>query len=96
MAAANDDPVALHIVEETGHYLGVMASSIAELLNPERCVVSGGMIQAGPMLFDSMRTTCLNRNDHPGRTMEILPAALGGNAGLVGAASHAKVRLESE
>lgn len=96
MAAANDDPVALHIVEETGHYLGVMASSIAELLNPERCVVAGGMIQAGPMLFDAMRTTCLNRNDHPGRTMEILPAALGGNAGLVGAASHAKVRLESE
>ncbi len=94
MAAANDDPVALHIVEETGHFLGVMASSIAELLNPERCVVSGGMIQAGPMLFDAMRTTCLNRNDHPGRTMEILPAALGGNAGLVGAASHAQVRLD--
>lgn len=95
-AAGNGDPVALHIVEETGHYLGVMASSIAELINPERCVVAGGMIQAGALLFDAMRDTCLNRNCHPGRTMEIIPAALGGNAGLVGAADQARIRLESQ
>ncbi len=95
MAAGNGDPVALHIVEETGHYLGVMASSIAELINPERCVVSGGMIQAGRLLLDSIRTTCLNRNKHPGRTMEIIPAALGGNAGLVGAADQARVRVDA-
>ncbi len=93
-AAAKGDPVAYRIVEQTGHYLGVMASAVAELLNPERCVVSGGMIQAGEPLFAAIRTTCLNRNNHPGRTMEIIPAALGPNAGLVGAADYARLRLQ--
>ncbi|MCC8109799.1 MAG: ROK family protein, partial [Planctomycetes bacterium] len=83
------------IVEETGHYLGVMASAVAELLNPERCVVAGGMIQAGEILFGTIRRTCLNRNHHPGRTMEIVPAELGQNAGLIGAADTARVRLEA-
>lgn len=92
-AAANGDPVALKVTEETGHYLGVLAAGVAELLNPERCVISGGMIEAGELLFSSIRKTCLTRNDHPGRSMEILPARLGGNAGLVGAADQARVRL---
>ncbi len=95
-AAEAGDPVAFRIVEETGHYLGVMASAVAELLNPERCVVAGGMIKAGPPLFDAIRNTCLNRNCHPGRTMEIVPAELGGNAGLVGAADQARIRATAE
>lgn len=66
-----------------------MASGIAELINPERCVVAGGMIQAGETLFAPMRKACLNRNSHPSRTMEIIPAALGADAGLVGAALYA-------
>lgn len=93
-AAEAGDPVALRIVEETGHYLGVMASSVAELLNPERCVISGGMILAGELLFSAIRNTCLNRNKHPSRTMEIVPAALGADAGLVGAALHAREKME--
>ena len=86
------DPVATRIVEETGHYLGVMAASAAELLNPERCVISGGMILAGERLFAAIRDTCLHRSHHPSRTMEILPAALGADAGLVGAAGYARER----
>ncbi|MCD8349076.1 MAG: ROK family protein [Planctomycetaceae bacterium] len=89
-AALTGDAVAMKIVQETGHYLGIMASAVAELLNPEICVIAGGMMQAGDMLLESIRTTCLDRNDHPGRTMRIVPAKLGGNAGLIGAASHAK------
>lgn len=93
-AASNGDPVALKIAEETGHYLGVLASDVAELLNPERCVISGGMIEAGDLLFGAIRKTCLERNEHPGRSMEIFPAQLGGNAGLVGAADQARIRGE--
>ena len=94
-AEKHGDPVAMRIVEETGHYLGVMASSVAELLNPDRCIVAGGMIQAGEILFSAMRHTCLNRNKHPARTMEIIPAALGADAGLVGAADHARLCLST-
>lgn len=93
-AAQQGDPVAMHIVKQTGEYLGVMAASMAELLNPEVCVISGGMIQAGDALFNPIRKICLNRNNHPGRTMSIVPACLGGNAGLVGAADHVRVCLE--
>lgn len=96
IAAANGDPVAMKIAEETGHFLGVLASDVAELLNPERCVISGGMIEAGDLLFGAIRRTCLERNEHPGRSMEILPAQLGGNAGLVGAADQARVRVEGD
>lgn len=94
-AAENGDPVALKITEETGHFLGILCSGVAELLNPERCVISGGMIEAGELLFSSIRKTCLTRNEHPSRSMEILPARLGGNAGLVGAADQARIRFAS-
>lgn len=95
-AAASGDPVAMHIVEETGYYLGVLCASLAEVLNPELCVVSGGMIEAGEELFAAIRKACRERNRHPApKTMEILPAALGGNAGLVGAADCARVRLDA-
>ncbi len=95
-AETGGDPVAMRIVEETGHYLGVMASSIAELINPVRSIVSGGMIQAGETLFTAIRQTCLNRNHHPARTMEIVPAALGADAGLVGAADYAAHCLQTK
>ena len=94
-AADSGDPVAMHIVEETGRYLGILCNSLAEALNPELCVISGGMIEAGEELFAAIRTGCRERNRHPApKTMEILPAALGANAGLVGAADCARVRLE--
>lgn len=93
VAAEAGDALARHVVQMTGEYLGTMASSVAELINPEVCVVAGGMIQAGERLFSSIRKTCLCRNGHPGRTMAILPAELGGNAGLVGAADQARVRF---
>lgn len=88
------DAVALRIVQETGHYLGVLAASMAELLNPERCVIAGGMSLAGDVLFSSIRSTCLNRNRRLSGTMEILPAALGPDAGLAGAADYAGVCLK--
>ena len=91
-SAKNGDPVALHIVEETGYYLGVLCADVANLLNPERTVISGGMIQAGAILFDAIRKTCRERGFGPGRNMDIIPAELSENAGLIGAAGQAMVR----
>jgi glucokinase len=91
-AAGAGDAVALYVVKKTGEYLGVMIASMAELLNPEICVIAGGMILAGETFFSAIRETCLNWNGHPSRTLSILPAELGANAGLVGAADHARVR----
>lgn len=95
-AAAEGDPVAIYIVEETGRYLGVLAASMANLLNPECCVISGGMIQAGETLFGAIRTVCQTRCFTPGKTMAIVPAQLGANAGLIGAAGQAMERWQAE
>lgn len=88
-AAEAGDAAAGHIVEQTGQYLGVFASSLAETLNPELCVFAGGVVQAGEQLLATVRQTCQTRNGHPGRTMGIVGPQLGQDAGLVGAAAYA-------
>ncbi len=90
------DVLSKQIVCETGRYLGVMAANMANLLNPERCIFSGGMIKAGAILFDAIKQECLKRAfPVPARRMQILPAELGGDAGLIGAAGCALVALET-
>lgn len=89
-AALDGDNLAKHIVAETGRYLGIIAANMANALNPERCVFSGGMIQAGPILFDAIRESAREHSfQAPGKRMQILPAALGADAGLIGAAGVA-------
>lgn len=95
-AAAAGDHLATQIAKETGRYLGVMAANMANLLNPERCVFSGGMIKAGDLLFDAIREGCAEHAfPAPAKRMEILPAALGGDAGVIGAAGLALQRVLS-
>ncbi len=96
-AAHEGDALACHIVTETGRYLGVMAANLANLLNPERCVFSGGMIKAGDILFNSIREECNRRAfPVPSARMEIVPAELGENAGIIGAAGLAMVAMEAD
>jgi len=95
-AAHAGDNLARHIVAETGRYLGLMAANMANLLNPERCVFSGGMIEAGAILFDAIRAECdRHAFKEPARRLQILPAELGGDAGLIGAAGCALRRLQA-
>ncbi len=86
------DNLARHIVEETGRYLGLMAGNMANLLNPDRCIFSGGMIQSGEILFEPIRRECKRIAFRaPGERIKILPAELVHDAGLIGAAGLALV-----
>ena len=91
-AAAKGDPLAKNIVAETGRLLGLMAANMANLLNPERCVFSGGMSRAwnllSPSLLGEVERHALAT---PRARMQVLPAALGDDAGLIGAAGCAMV-----
>ncbi len=92
--AKGGDNLAKHIVAETGRYLGLMAANMANLLNSERCIFSGGMIKGGDLLFDAIRKACAEHAfPAPGKRLEILPAQLGSDAGLIGAAGCALVAL---
>lgn len=89
-AAKEGDELALHTVAGTARYIAIAAAGLANLLNPDRLVISGGMIQAGDFLFDQIRAEYWSRPfEKPVRHMEILPATLGEDAGVVGAAGCA-------
>ncbi len=91
-AAQAGDTLAKHIVARTGYYLGVAAATLANVLNPECCLVAGGVAQAGDALLEPMRQECRRRCYTPGKNMEIIPASLGADAGLFGAAGRALER----
>lgn len=86
-AAATGDELAQDIFTETGKYIGIALTSIAHILNPQIAIIGGGIAAAGEdLLFQYIREEFKRRTmDIPGE-MEIVPAKLGNEAGLVGAA----------
>ncbi len=92
-AALAGDRLARRTIELTGWYLGVILGGLANVLNPELCCVSGGMINAGEMLFGPMReSVCEHAFPLPGKRLKIVPAQLGEPAGIIGAAGCALTR----
>lgn len=88
-AAANGDPLSFHIVETTGKYLGILAATVMNFLNPDRIVLAGSLMQYGSVLIESMRQEGRTRCFGPNVTVDILSATLGNDASAVGAANLA-------
>lgn len=85
------------VIRDTGTWLGLGIASLVNLLNPEKVILSGGLAQAGELLFTSIRETVSTAAfDVPARRVEIVAAALGLDAGVIGAAAAALERLEIE
>lgn len=96
-AAAAGDQYALHVFHETAVWLGLGAASMVNALNPERIVLCGGMINAGDMLFDTVRETVMaNAFEVPAKRCQILPAGLGSDSGVIGCAGCALARYQEE
>lgn len=94
-AAAAGDALASDIVRESGYYLGVAVATLANALNPECCLVGGGVAQAGSLILEPLRQECQRRCYTPGRNFDILPVSLGADAGLFGAAGRAMARSQT-
>ena len=90
-AAAGGDDMAGRIIDETARYLGLACINICRFLDPQMIVFAGGMILAGEILFDRVRTAYASNCWHQMDTdhMRIVPAVLGNDAGLIGAAAVA-------
>ena len=86
----------IHLMaSQEGLFLGmyVVLGGLANVLNPELCCVSGGMINAGEMLFGPMRESVREHSfPLPGGRLKIVPAQLGEPAGIIGAAGCALTR----
>lgn len=96
-AAEAGDLLVLETLLRTGHYLGLLAGSIANLIDPEIIVFGGGLIEAcARWLMPSVRGTAqqhfINRLDIDKVRIEV--ATLGDNAGILGAAMLARNTFE--
>jgi glucokinase len=90
-AARQGDAEALGIIEEVGRRLGEGIAGYVNVLDPELVVVGGGVTEIGPMFLDPARkaylATVQARDYRP--EVPLVPAALGNDAGAIGAAAMA-------
>ncbi len=93
--AAAGDEFATWVLQETGAWLGVGIAGLINLFNPEKIVLAGGMINAGPVLLNAIRMRAHHDAfDVPANRAEIVTAALEGDSGVLGAAGVALERIE--
>ena len=91
-AARDGDPLAVELFGEVGRWLGIGLANLAAALDPGIFVIGGGVSDAGELLLrparESFRRTLTGRGFRP--EPRIVKAALGPEAGLVGAADLAR------
>ncbi len=86
-AAKAGDEAAIRIVNRAAFYLGKSLAAVAVVLNPELFIIGGGVSKAGDILFNEIRSVFAKLTPEPvQRDMRIVPATLGNDAGMVGAA----------
>jgi glucokinase len=87
-AASNGDKDAVETLASAGEALGVSVAFLVNVLDPGMIVVGGGLGTAGGLYWDAFERSC---REHifadSSRTLPIVTAKLGIDAGLVGAAS---------
>lgn len=86
-AARRGDPAALEVAQHAGKYLGLGLVNIIAFLAPE-VIVLGGSVMSSYDLLQPMVCDILERHSvlMPSREVCIVPAQLGDNAGICGAA----------
>lgn len=88
--AQEEDPVAAEVWAEAVKYLGIGVAAVITFLAPERVVIGGGVTKAGDYLFRPLREQAWQRiRLVPVESVPILPAALGPDVGILGAAAVA-------
>jgi glucokinase len=87
-AALRGDPIARQAFRRGADAIARMIASVAAVCDLDLVVVGGGVAKSGALLFDPLRQALTH---YAGldfiRDLRVLPAELGGDAGLVGAAA---------
>lgn len=87
-AASQGDPVARQLFSELGYWLGIGIASLVALYDPELVIITGGLVATGELLLAPTRAAferfvfARDRRALPA----IVPARLGTDAGIIGAA----------
>jgi glucokinase len=87
------DPAALESFRKCAYYLGIGLGIVINLLNPEKILIGGGVVSAGQVLLGPAIEEARRRSHRVSfNGCRIEKAALGNDAGLVGAAAWARLK----
>ncbi|WP_017598568.1 ROK family glucokinase [Nocardiopsis lucentensis] len=93
--ASKGDRACVEILEDVGAWLGTGLANLAAAFDPELFIIGGGVSEAGELLLGPARTAfernLTGRGYRP--TARVVAAALGNEAGLIGAADLARETL---
>ncbi|GAB4573416.1 MAG: ROK family protein [Anaerolineae bacterium] len=85
-AATQGDPEARQILARVGFYLGIGVANLLNVLAPEAVILGGGVMQGWDLIApDIMAVINARAAMIPYEQVQILPARLGLNAGVIGA-----------
>jgi glucokinase len=89
-----DDPIAVQLIDEAARALGAAIGSVINLLSPEVIVIGGGVAGALGESFRERIWEFTQRSVLPraAENVRCLPAALGDDSGIIGAAAFAHDR----
>jgi glucokinase len=93
-AAVAGDEAALGVIQRVGHYLGTALVSLSNIFEPEVIVLGGGAMALGELLLEPTRREIATHALSPMNETPVVAARLGPSAGMIGAASLARVGLE--
>lgn len=91
-AAREGDQLAITIFNTLAYWLGAGIASLSVVLDPECIVIGGGVIDAGEILLAPTREAIIKTMPFAGKHPypDVIAAALGNEAGLVGVADLAR------
>jgi glucokinase len=93
-AAVAGDEAALGVIQRVGHYLGTALVSLSNIFEPEVIVLGGGAMALGELLLEPTRREVATHALSPMNETPVVAAELGPAAGMIGAASLARIGLE--
>lgn len=95
--AMENDEIAHYIMEETGKYIGIGLGNMINILNPEVCVIGGGVSQAGDFLLNVIKHfTKVYALPRAWESVKIRQAKLGNKAGILGSAALAFMQMKKK
>lgn len=90
LARAGDE-AAIRVLREAGRWLGIGLAGFVNIFNPEVVAVGGGVAEAGDFILEPARDEVALRARSPSRELvRVIPASLGVEAGVIGAAALAR------
>lgn len=84
--AHEGDEAATKVLHDAGRYLGYALVGLANTFEPDVIVIGGGAAAAGELLLDPARDVLRRRALRPQNQTPVVAAALGPEAGMIGAA----------